>query len=179
MKNKAGMWFILAIGCAIGLAIATGFAYYSRKYEDQFSTIKAMDPKIKVRESRIVFEEFSGKLVNERIYVSDRPVWIFCDEAIKANPKTNLVTSQMKSDALAGKSTWFVAQFAGPTTSNGVLAEIAGGVPSSSKLGRIPSQFVLESYVTKDPSSKSTLHVTSWNSPDPIEKLLFHCGFYR
>lgn len=177
MKNKAGMWFVLAIGGAIGLLIATGFAYYSRKYEDQFASIKAMDPKIRVRESRSVVR--NNTLHHWRLYESDKPVWFYCDEAIKANPKTNLVTSQIKEASENGRDTWFFAQFQGSKKLNGVSALISGGTfgPSYQLETRYLEFF--PNGINKSDISKSTLIIVCSEPLDPVEKILATCGFYR
>lgn len=177
MKNKAGMWSILAIGGAVGLAIATGFAYYIRKYDDQFARIKAMDPKMRVRESRIKVSDNS--LINLRIYESEKPVWYYCDEAIRANPKTKLVTSLIRKDAEKGRDSWFFTQFPNTKPPGRIYAEISGGkfVP-----GLYLDKYLLGSYSTyinRSDISKSTLIVMVYEPLDPIEKILAACGFYR
>ena len=177
MKNKAGMWFILAIGGAIGLLIATAFAYYSRKYEDQFSCITEMDPMIRVREVRVVVNH--DKLNHYRIYESDKPVWFYSDEAIKANPKTNLVTSQIRKDAEKGGGMWLFAQFKSAKPPYGVFAQISNGIFLP---GRHLDKYRIGSFpdgINRSIKSKTTLIIMAAAPLDPLERIAAACGFYR
>lgn len=179
MKSKVLKWSVAVIAIALILGLGAGFSYYSQKYDDQFASIKTLDPNMKIRESRVIFQPTSDRLSIERIYESNVPVWSYCDEAIKANPKTNLITAQIKRNAFMGGSTWFIAQFKNPTSSSGIFAEITGGVSKSVKLGQGLQQLLFMNEETTEKTSKTTLHLSTDLPADPIEKLLYKFGFYQ
>lgn len=177
MKNKAGMWFVLAIGGAVGLAIVTGFAYYTRKYDDQFASIKAMDPKMRVRESRLVIKD--NTLQHWRLYESDKPVLYYCEEVKKVNPQADKLTSQIAKALKDGGVTWFFAAIPNAKGSSGIVAQISGGTyPPGFRLKSQPS-FAFPDGINKAEISKSTLAVSTSQPVDPFERLLAACGFYR
>ena len=177
MKNKAGMWSILAIGAAVGLAILTGFGYYGRKYEDQFASIKAMDSKMKLRQIRQFVE--NNELHHWRLYESDKPLWYYCDESHKVNPTSTSVISQIRKDAVAGRKTYFFAKFNGPKTSTGITAQIFGGTLRPGRYLETRFFYFFPTQIIKYDNSKSILFVSTSEPVDPFEKILAACGFYR